>query len=114
MGDSLLSARNNGACRQLVNSLNLQTTYFVLALQLPGLIANSFRHSGKIQRYGVWGLLLFVAVPLPGTGVWSGSLAAVLLDIRFKWAFAAILVGNLIAGLLIMGVSHEFMKVVGG
>ena len=39
--------------------------------------------SGKIQKYGVWGLLLFVAIPLPGTGVWSGSLAAALLDMRF-------------------------------
>lgn len=62
--------------------------------------------SGKIQKYGVWGLLLFVAIPLPGTGVWSGSLAAALLDMRFKWAFPAIFVGNMIAGILIMGLSH--------
>jgi uncharacterized membrane protein len=97
--------------RPLFNSLKRTGVFQKLVNRL---IANSFRQSGKIQRYGVWGLLLFVAVPLPGTGVWSGSLAAVLLDIRFKWAFPAILVGNLIAGLLIMGVSHEFMKVVGG
>ena len=62
--------------------------------------------SGKIQKYGVWGLLLFVAIPLPGTGVWSGSLAAALLDMRFKWAFPAIFVGNMIAAILIMGLSH--------
>ncbi len=62
--------------------------------------------SGKIQKYGVWGLLLFVAIPLPGTGVWSGSLAAALLDMRFKWAFPAIFVGNMIAAILIIGLSQ--------
>ncbi len=72
----------------------------------------SLNKSGKIQKYGVWGLLLFVAIPLPGTGVWSGSLAAALLNLRFKWAFPAILVGNLIAGLLITGVSHGILSVV--
>ena len=40
----------------------------------------SMSKSGKIQKYGAWGLLVFVAIPLPGTGVWSGSLAAVLQD----------------------------------
>ena len=52
------------------------------------------------------------AIPLPGTGVWSGSLAAALLDMRFKMAFPAILVGNLIAGILIMTVSGELFKLV--
>jgi uncharacterized membrane protein len=47
-------------------------------------------------------------------GVWSGSLAAALLDIRFKWAFPAILVGNIIAVVLIMGLSHGVFKVVAG
>ena len=55
--------------------------------------------------------MLFVAIPLPGTGVWSGSLAAALLDMRFKWAFPAILVGNLIAGVLIMGLSNGVISV---
>lgn len=68
--------------------------------------ARSMGGSGKIQKYGVWGLLLFVAIPLPGTGVWSGSLAAALLDMRFKWAFPTIFVGNMIAAMLIMGLSH--------
>lgn len=73
---------------------------------------NSFRNWAKIQKYGVWGLILLVAIPLPGTGVWSGSLAAALLDMRFKLAFPAILVGNLIAGVLIMAVSGELFKLV--
>ncbi len=62
--------------------------------------------SHRIQKYGVWGLFLFVAIPLPGTGVWTGSLAAVLLDIRFKWAFPAILFGNLMAGIIIFSLSN--------
>lgn len=65
--------------------------------------------SHRIQKYGVWGLFLFVAIPLPGTGVWTGSLAAVLLDIRFKWAFPAILIGNLVAGIIIFSLSNGIM-----
>lgn len=67
-------------------------------------------NGGKIQKYGAWGLILVVAIPLPGTGVWSGSLAAALLDMRFKWAFPAILVGNIIAAILVMGLSNGVIK----
>ena len=70
-------------------------------------------NGGKIQKYGAWGLMLIVAIPLPGTGVWSGSLAAALLDMRFKWAFPAILVGNIIAAGIIMGLSNEAFKLFG-
>jgi len=73
----------------------------------------SLNKSGNIQKYGAWGLLIFVAIPLPGTGVWSGSLAAALLDMRFKWAFPAILVGNIIAAGIIMGLSNEAFKMFG-
>ena len=71
----------------------------------------SINKSGNIQKYGAWGLLVFVAIPLPGTGVWSGSLAAALLDMRFKWAFPAILVGNIIAAVIIMGLSNGVIGV---
>ena len=73
---------------------------------------SSVKNRAKIQKYGVWGLILLVAVPLPGTGVWSGSLAAALLDLRFKVAFPAILLGNLIAGALIMAASSGVFKLV--
>lgn len=73
----------------------------------------SLNKSGNIQKYGAWGLLIFVAIPLPGTGVWSGSLAAALLDMRFKWAFPAILVGNIIAAVIIMGLSNGVVSVFG-
>lgn len=70
----------------------------------------SHKKSDKIVKYGFYGLLLFVAIPLPGTGVWSGTLAAALLDIRFKTAFPAILIGNFIAGILIMTLSHGIIN----
>ncbi len=62
----------------------------------------SLSKSGKIQKYGSYGLFLFVALPLPGTGVWTGCVIAALLDIRFKWAFPAIFLGNLVACLIIV------------
>ena len=71
----------------------------------------SLNKSARIQRYGIWGLFLFVALPLPGTGIWTGSLAASLLDIRFKWAFPTIFIGNLIAGFIIMSLSHGVSNV---
>lgn len=70
------------------------------------LIHRTLNKSYYVEKYGFWGLLLFVAIPLPGTGVWSGTLAAVLLDIRFKVAFPAILIGNFIAGIFIMTLSQ--------
>ncbi len=70
----------------------------------------TLRKSHRIQKYGVLGLFLFVAIPLPGTGVWTGSLAAVLLDIRFKWAFPTILIGNFVAGIIIFSLSNGLMS----
>jgi uncharacterized membrane protein len=68
-------------------------------------------HGHKIQKYGTLGLIILVAIPLPGTGVWSGSLIAALLDVRFKWAFPAILIGNFIAAILIVLLSNGVVAV---
>ena len=51
-----------------------------------------------VRRYRLPGLLLLVAVPLPGTGAWTGALVATLLDIRLRHAFPAIAAGGVIAG----------------
>jgi len=60
------------------------------------------RRRGKIiNRYERIGLALFVAVPLPVTGAWTGSLAAVLFGLKFKHAFLSISVGVLIAGAIV-------------
>lgn len=55
----------------------------------------------KIDKYGIWGLLLFVAIPLPGTGGWTGALLASLLHLDRKKSFGVIAVGVFIAGLII-------------
>ena len=46
--------------------------------------------SSNIEKYEFWGLFVFVGIPLPGTGAWTGSLIAALLGIRFRKAFPAI------------------------
>jgi len=62
------------------------------------------RRRGKIiTRYERIGLALFVAIPLPVTGAWTGSLAAVLFGLKFKHAFLSIFVGILIAGVIVTG-----------
>lgn len=62
------------------------------------------KHRGEaIQKYGALGLVLFVAVPLPMTGAWTASLIAVLLGLRFKYAFLSILAGIIIAGFIVTG-----------
>lgn len=72
----------------------------------------SLGKSENIIKYGFWGLLIFVAIPLPGTGVWSGALVASLLDMRFKLAFPAIMIGNFIAAIAIMSLSHGVVKAI--
>jgi uncharacterized membrane protein len=60
------------------------------------------KKAGKyVDKYGPIGLALFVAVPLPGTGAYSGALAAYLLSMDKKKAMTAIAVGVLIAGILV-------------
>ena len=63
-----------------------------------------------VRKYRLLGLTLFVAVPLPGTGAWTGALVAAFLDIRLRHALPAITLGVLIAGsivtLMTLGVIH--------
>ena len=59
--------------------------------------SKSMGKSEKIQKYEFLGLVLFVGIPIPGTGAWTGALIASLLGIRFRKAFPAILLGLLLA-----------------
>ena len=54
-----------------------------------------------VQKYGPLGLLIFVAIPLPGTGAWTGALIAALLDLRLKLAVPTITAGVFLAGIII-------------
>ncbi|WP_051533856.1 COG2426 family protein [Desulfitibacter alkalitolerans] len=68
--------------------------------------------SAKLQKYEALGLMLIVSVPLPLTGIWSGSIAAFLFGIPFKMALPAITLGMIIAGILVTLASMGFYTVV--
>ena len=66
----------------------------------------------SVQKYGHWGLLLFVAIPLPGTGAWTGALIAALLNIRTSKAVPVILIGVCIAAMIMTLVTYGVIHVV--
>jgi uncharacterized membrane protein len=59
------------------------------------------KNSDTIQKYEALGLMIFVAIPLPMTGAWSGVIAASLFKIRFRYALLAIISGVIISGLIV-------------
>lgn len=69
----------------------------------------------KTGKHGAYlALFLFVAIPLPGTGAWTGTLAASILNLNFKKTMIAIISGVLLAGLIMLAVSLGFFKVLFG
>lgn len=68
----------------------------------------------QIERYEFWGLVLFVGIPLPGTGAWTGALVAALLQMKFKKAFLAILLGIAIATIIMSVLSYGVLGVLFG
>ena len=75
--------------------------------------ARSIRKADKVEKYRLWGLLIFVAIPLPGTGAWTGALIADLFDIRIKHSLPVIAVGVLIAGIIISALSYGLFGLLG-
>lgn len=65
--------------------------------------------SDNIKKYEFWGLVLFVGIPLPGTGAWTGSLIAALLEVDFKKAVLAELLGIAIATVIMSFVSYGLL-----
>ena len=68
----------------------------------------------KMLKYEALGLWLFVAIPLPGTGAWTGSLAAAFLDIRLKKAMPAVVLGVLTAGTIMLTLTHVGINLFSG
>ena len=68
--------------------------------------SKSLGKSDKIQKYQFWGLVLFVGIPLPGTGAWTGSLIASLLNIDKKKAVPAIGLGLLLAAAIMSFITY--------
>ena len=64
------------------------------------------KNKPKVDEYGFWGLMLFVGIPLPGTGAWTGSLVASLFDMDLKKSSASIFLGILLAAAIVSFVSY--------
>ena len=69
---------------------------------------------GQIEKYEFWGLMLFVGIPLPGTGAWTGALVASLLHMKFGKAFGAILAGIALATVIMSILSYGVLGVLFG
>ena len=63
----------------------------------------------QIDKYGYLGLILFVGIPLPGTGAWTGTLLAVLLNLNKKKSFIYISLGVLLAGIIMSIISYGIL-----
>lgn len=59
-----------------------------------------------VDKYGYWGLFLFVAIPLPGTGAWTGSLVAALLNMNVKKSFLFISIGVFTAAIIVSLITY--------
>ena len=68
--------------------------------------ARADKKKGTIEKYKEWGLLIFVAIPLPGTGGWTGALIAALMDLRMKKCLPIIALGVFIAGLIMSLITY--------
>ena len=67
------------------------------------------KHKNQIEKYGYLGLVLFVGIPLPGTGAWTGCLVASMLNLDRKKAFYATLCGIIVASIIMMVVSYGIL-----
>lgn len=59
------------------------------------------KKSDVVKKYAFWGLFILVAIPLPGTGAWTGALVAAFLEMKLKDAFPAIALGVVCAGIIV-------------
>ena len=68
--------------------------------------AKAAKKSDKVSRYATIGLMLFVAIPAPGTGAWTGSLIAALMEMRLKHSLISVFLGVVIAGAVVTLISY--------
>lgn len=66
------------------------------------------KKSKSLDKYSFWGLVIFIAIPLPGTGVWTGCLAASLIGVELKRGIVAAIMGTMIAGIAMVLLSSIF------
>ena len=68
------------------------------------------KNRSKIENVGFWGLVLFVGIPLPGTGAWTGCLIASVLQMDKKKSFLAATLGVIMASIIMMFISFGLLK----
>ena len=98
---------------------NIIPVPFILLLIMKGtkhlkplvdkLEAKAMKKKDQIEKYEFWGLVLFVGIPLPGTGAWTGSLIAALLGVKFKKAFPAVIIGICMATVIMWFISYVLL-----
>ena len=75
--------------------------------------AKADKHKGKIEKFAYVGLFLFVAIPLPGTGAWTGSLIAALMKMKFWKSLLFVFLGVLTAGAIMLLGSSAVAFIIG-
>lgn len=85
--------------------------------KLDGLVTRMEKKAEKnraaVEKYAFWGLAILVAIPLPGTGAWTGALVAALLDMRMRKAVPSILLGVLIAAGIMTAITFGVIHIAG-
>ena len=85
--------------------------------KLDGLVIRMEKKAEKnraaVEKYAFWGLVILVAIPLPGTGAWTGALVAALLDMRMRKAVPSILLGVLIAAGIMTAITFGVIHIAG-
>ena len=71
------------------------------------------KNTGKVMKYATFGLFLFVAIPLPGTGAWTGSLVAAMMNMRMKYAIPSVFAGVIAASVIMTLASYSVVPFLG-
>ena len=72
--------------------------------------ARAAKKSDKVSKYATIGLMLFVAIPAPGTGAWTGSLIAALMEMRLKHSLISVFCGVIIAGAVVTLIAYGALE----
>ena len=92
--------------RQIFKVLKKTKLFRGLVMKLED---RAMRKSDQVKKYEFWGLMLFVGIPLPGTGAWTGSLITALLGMKFKKAFPAVVIGICMATVIMWFISYVLL-----
>ena len=84
-----------------------------LNIFIKKLEARAAQKADLVHRYAFWGLVLLVAIPLPGTGAWTGALVAAILNMRLRRALPAIALGVVIAAIVVSFLTYGAAALLG-